>query len=192
VLLRHRPQYRPPAMPGQSHLQLRGRASRDDFLDHAVPAGRPLSLLPCAKQRASPAGDPDTPAQDGGRRTNRRRCRDAQRARGSGRDRLGKSAVLGDVTASGRPSVRRTHNHEAPARLYATASTTSRRLGYAALAPASSAKRESQHAALETRPRFVGGRYTVIRIATSYLVTDVRCPGVSAVGIAFSVSSPCL
>jgi hypothetical protein len=70
--------------------------------------------------------------------------------------------------------------------------TTSRRLAYAALAAASSAKRESLHAALETRPRFVGGRYTAIRIATSYLVTDVRCPGVSAVGIAFSVSSPCL
>ena len=32
----------------------------------------------------------------------------------------------------------------------------------------------------------------VMRIATSYFVTELRCPGVSPAGIAFSVSSPCL
>ena len=34
--------------------------------------------------------------------------------------------------------------------------------------------------------------YPAIRCATSYFVTDVRRPGVSPAGIAFSVSSPCL
>jgi hypothetical protein len=39
--------------------------------------------------------------------------------------------------------------------------------------------------------RVVEGRYACIRTATLYFVTDVRCPGVSAAGIAFRVSSPC-
>jgi hypothetical protein len=35
-----------------------------------------------------------------------------------------------------------------------------------------------------------GRGYSVMRNATSYLVTDARRPGVSAAGIAFSASSP--
>lgn len=34
------------------------------------------------------------------------------------------------------------------------------------------------------------GRQRVIRVATSYLATDVRRPGVSSAGIAFRISSP--
>jgi hypothetical protein len=36
------------------------------------------------------------------------------------------------------------------------------------------------------------GDQGVMRTATSYFVTEERCPGVSPAGIAFSVSSPCL
>ncbi len=32
--------------------------------------------------------------------------------------------------------------------------------------------------------------YVVIRIATSYFRTEVRCPGVSSAGIALRISSP--
>ena len=32
--------------------------------------------------------------------------------------------------------------------------------------------------------------YCVMRIATSYFETDVRCPGVSSLGIALRISSP--
>ena len=32
--------------------------------------------------------------------------------------------------------------------------------------------------------------YCVMRIATSYFETDVRCPGVSSLGIALKISSP--
>jgi alpha-L-rhamnosidase len=38
---------------GQSHPQPRGRARRDDLLDLAVLAGRPPSLLPCAKRSSA-------------------------------------------------------------------------------------------------------------------------------------------
>ncbi len=34
------------------------------------------------------------------------------------------------------------------------------------------------------------GDQGVMRIATSYFVTEERCPGVSPAGIAFSISSP--
>ena len=47
----------PPAREGKAIPSSRGRASRDDLLNHAVPAGRTLRLPALHEQRASPAGD---------------------------------------------------------------------------------------------------------------------------------------